>query len=317
LYEVAGVTPPRVVNGVQQIPLEGNSLVYTFDHPNEPSHHHVQYFATNGNRAIYKDGWWAAKRRKFTWETDGDITMKSTVPQDYDIHPWELYNLNDDFSQADDLAGKYPEKVKEMAELFDEEARRNQVYPLLPGTGPLPTPQQQGKKTFIYREGVDRLRNSIAPMLIGMAYTITADVIIPANGARGVILAQGGRYGGFTLFVKDDRVVFEMNAFGNGAGHIVASRPLAAGNAHIIVKVVPDSIEKAEILELATIKPQPGTVTLLINGKAEGTVHFANVNGRSRETLDVGSDLGSSVSKQYQSPNRFTGRVEKVTIQLD
>ncbi len=317
LYEVAGITPPKVVNGIHQIPLEGTSLVYTFDEPNEPSHHHVQYFATNGNRAIYKDGWWAGDRRKSTWEPDGEIASERMVPQDYDIHPWELYNLNADYSQADDLATKYPEKLKEMEKLFDEEAKRNQVYPLLPGTEPLPTPQLQGKTTFTYREGVDRLRDAVAPMLLGRAFTITADVVIPANGANGVIVAQGGRYGGFSLFVKNNRVFYEMNAFGNRAGQIVSSDPLTAGKTQIVLKLVPDSVKKVELFEDPEVASQPGTGTLSIDGKPEGVGRFANVNGRSRETFDVGSDLGSAVSQEYQSPDRFTGKIDRVTIQLN
>ena len=317
LYEVAGITPPKVVNGVPQIPLEGTSLVYTFDHPNEPSHHHVQYFATNGNRAIFKDGWWAGDRRKSTWEPDGDLASASAVAQDYDIHEWELYNLNTDYSQADDLARKYPEKLEEMKKLFDEEAKRNEVYPLLPGTEPLPTPQQGGKTTFTYREGVERLRNAVAPMLLGKAFTITADVEIPADGANGVIIAQGGRYGGFTLFVKNNHVFYEMNAFGNLAGRIVSSDPLPAGKAHIVLRLAPDSVQKVELFEDPEVGSQPGSGTLLIDGKPEGIGRFTNVNGRSRETLDIGCDLGSAVVQEYQSPNRFTGRVERVTIRLN
>ena len=317
LYEVAGITPPKVVNGVPQIPLEGTSLVYTFHHPNEPSHHHMQYFATNGNRAIFKDGWWAGDRRKSTWEPDGDLASASAVAQDYDIHEWELYNLNTDYSQADDLARKYPEKLEEMKKLFDEEAKRNEVYPLLPGTEPLPTPQQGGKTTFTYREGVERLRNAVAPMLLGKAFTITADVEIPADGANGVIIAQGGRYGGFTLFVKNNHVFYEMNAFGNLAGRIVSSDPLPAGKAHIVLRLAPDSVQKVELFEDPEVGSQPGSGTLLIDGKPEGIGRFTNVNGRSRETLDIGCDLGSAVVQEYQSPNRFTGRVERVTIRLN
>ena len=108
----------KVVNGVPQIPLEGTSLVYTFDHPNEPSHHHMQYFATNGNRAIFKDGWWAGDRRKSTWEPDGDLASASAVAQDYDIHEWELYNLNADYSQEPMI---WPENIPRSSRR-DEEA---------------------------------------------------------------------------------------------------------------------------------------------------------------------------------------------------
>jgi arylsulfatase len=164
---------------------------------------------------------------------------------------------------------------------------------------------------------VDRLRDAVAPMLLGRAFTITADVVIPANGANGVIVAQGGRYGGFSLFVKNNRVFYEMNAFGNRAGQIVSSDPLTAGKTQIVLKLVPDSVKKVELFEDPEVASQPGTGTLSIDGKPEGVGRFANVNGRSRETFDVGSDLGSAVSQEYQSPDRFTGKIDRVTIQLN
>lgn len=115
LYDAAGITLPSSVNGIAQIPLEGASLVYTFDQPNEPSRHHVQYFATSGNRSIYKDGWWAGDLLRSTWEPSRTPPgTDAQGPQDYDVHPWELYSLNEDYSQSNNLADKYPEKLKEL-----------------------------------------------------------------------------------------------------------------------------------------------------------------------------------------------------------
>jgi arylsulfatase A-like enzyme len=317
LYEAAGITPPKSVNGVSQTPLEGTSLVYTFDHPDEPSHHHIQYFATSGNRAIYKDGWWAGDRLRYTWEPNGIAGGEAEVPTEYNVHPWELYNLNEDYSQADDLAAKYPEKLKELQQLFDEEAKRNHVYPLLPAYGSLPSTQPAGKTTFIYREGVDRLTNRVAPALGGKPYTLTADIDIPPSGANGVIIAQGGKYGGFTLFVKNNHVVYEINAFGNRSGQVVSVDPLAAGKAHIVVSLTQEKPgQEANTASFAIRKAHPGAASLQVNGKPEGSAQFANVSGGASETLDVGSDLGSAVSTDYQSPNRFTGKIEAVTIQL-
>jgi arylsulfatase len=317
LYEAAGITPPKSVNGVAQTPLEGTSLVYTFDHPDEPSHHHIQYFATSGNRAIYKDGWWASDRLRYTWEPNGIAGGEAEIPTAYNLHPWELYNLNADYSQADNLATKYPEKLKELQKLFDQEAKRNHVYPLLPAYGSLPAVQPPGKTTFVYREGVDRLTNRVAPPVGGKAYTLTADVDIPQSGANGVIIAQGGRYGGFTLFVKDNHVVYEVNAFGNRAGQVISADPLPAGKAHIVVSLTRERQDReVNATAFAVRKAHSGAASLQVNGKAEGSTQFANVNGGASETLDVGSDLGSAVSPDYQSPNRFTGKIEAVTIQL-
>lgn len=318
LYEAAGIKPPQTVNGVPQIPLEGTSLVYTFDNPNAPGRHTVQYFATSGNRAIYKDGWWAGDLVRYTWEPNGIAGAEKELPVNYNLHPWELYNLNDDYSQANDLATKYPEKLKELEILFNQEAKRNQVYPLLPAYGSLPTLQQEGKRTFTYREGVERLTNRVAPSVTGKAYTIAADVEIPPSGANGVIIAQGSRYGGYTLFVKDNRVNFEINAFGNRSGHIVASDSLTPGKAHIVVDVKPDGSENSvNTASFAIHGAHAGTGALSINGHSEGETHFDNLSGAASETLDVGSDLGSPVSPEYESPNRFTGHIEKVTIQLN
>lgn len=317
LYEAAGITPPKTVNGVTQTPLEGVSLVYTFDHANAPSRHHVQYFSTSGNRAIYKDGWWAGDLVRYTWEPNGIAGAEEKLPVDYNVHPWELYNLNSDFSQAHNLADKYPEKLKAMQKLYDEEAKRNQAYPLFPVYGDVPSPQNKGQKTFVYREGVERLTARVAPVLAGRPYTISADVETHEANANGVILAQGSRYGGVTLFVKDGHAVFEINAFGHRAGQIISSDPLPDGKAHIVVKLVPDAAEKLlNNASFAVRSGRPATATLWVNNKQEGSEHFANTNGRSSETLDVGSDLGSPVSTDYQSPNRFTGKIEQVTIQL-
>ena len=317
LYEAAGITPPETVNGVMQTKLEGVSLSYTFDDANAPSRHHVQYFETNGSRAIYKDGWWAGDPVRYTWEPNGDVGTEDTAQTDYNVRPWELYNLNDDYSQAHNLAAKHPEKLKELQALFDEEAVRNQVYPLLPKYGLLPTPVRLGQTTFVYRDGVDRLTNDVAPPLSGKAYTLTADVDVPAGGAKGVIMAQGGRYGGVTLFVKDNHVVYVVNAFGNKSGEVVSMDALAAGKAHIVLQLTPEKQNQESIASPFKIKKAvPGTMTLMVNGKAEGEAHVINVAGGARETLDVGKDLGSAVSAEYAAPYDFTGTIEKVTIEL-
>jgi arylsulfatase len=321
LYEIAGITLPETVNGVRQAPpLEGSSLAYTFENPNEPSHHHVQYFATSGNRAIYKDGWWAGDRLRSTWEPNGIAGGESEVPTDTDIHPWEFYNLSEDYSQAHDLAAKNPEKLKELQALFDAEAKRNQVYPLLPAYGHLPTAQQAGKKHFVYRDGVDRLTARVAPAVAGKHFTITADVDTKASATDGVIVAHGSRYGGYTLFVKGGRVQFAVNAFGNDAGHVIASAPLPAGHSQIVVEVIPDG-NRQDTTPLNTVSfavrgALGGTATISVNGRQEGQAHLENINFTANETLDIGKDLGSAVSREYSSPYLFAGKIEKVTVDL-
>jgi arylsulfatase len=319
IYDIVGIKPPAVVNGTQQLPLEGTSLKYTFDHPHEPSHHHIQYFATSGNRAIYKDGWWAGDLYRETWESP--TALPGGINQTPNTHPWELYNLNDDYSQAHNLASKYPEKLKELQTLFDQEAKRNHVYPLLPGYQGYPVGQAAGQTIFTYREGVDRIVPRIAPFLSGHAYTITADVDVPQQGADGVIIAQGSRYGGISLFVKDGHVVYEINAYGNRSGQLISSDSLQPGKAHIVVSLTPQNgIQGPPTGPFLSLRPPstniPGTGELSVNGQPQGHADFVNVNVSANETLDVGSDLGSPVSPNYKSPNRFTGKIDKVTIEV-
>jgi hypothetical protein len=295
---------PDVVNGTEQLPLEGSSLLYTFDHPNEPSNHPVQYFATVGNLAIYKDGWWAGRRAWSSWEP--------ARIGGADKQPWELYHVSDDYSQAHNLATQYPDKLKELRQLFDQEAKRNNVYPIFQPGGKQPLPGGD-RKLLVFREGVERLPNAVLPHISGHRYTLTADVEIPASGATGVILAQGSRYGGFTLYVVGGHVVYEVNAFGNRTGRLVSQNPLQPGKANISLKIEPQIVAGSPVGSLA----KPGIVQLTVNGVDQGNASFTNINGTSyTETLDVGSDLGSPVSSTYQSPNRFTGKIDQVMVQL-
>jgi arylsulfatase len=313
IYDIAGVTPPEVINGVEQTPLEGVSLTYTFDHRQEPTRHTVQYFTTSGNRAIYKDGWWAGNRFHSTWEQSYTL---SASDKDLGNHPWELYNLNEDYSQAHNLADSNPEKLKELQQVFESEAARNQAEPIIPTRQDYPIGQAGGQKVFTYHEGVERLQQRIAPNLAGRAYTITADVDVPASGADGVIVAQGSRYGGITLFVKKHRVVYEVNAFGHSSGQLVASDPLQPGKAHIVLDLTPSARDNTVSVPFILRQPLTAKGILSINGKAEGEAQFTNVNLSFSETLDIGSDLGSPVSPDYKSPNRFTGKIDKVTFEI-
>jgi arylsulfatase A-like enzyme len=318
IYEAAGVKYPDTFEGEKQIPLAGSSFVYTFDHPDEPSHHHVQYFSTSGNRAIYKDGWWAGNRYASTWESQS--AFLPVEHNDLDHHPWELYNLNEDFSQAHDLAATNPEKLKELQALFQEEAEKNHAFPILPSfrlISAQPNPNRD-RTVFTYRDGVDRLNGNAAPPIMGRSHLITADLDVPSHGGNGVIVAQGGRYGGFTLFVKDRYVFYEVTAFGERAGRIVSREPLSPGHAHIELEVVPDPQQATgppgPVFAAGRIRP--GKVLLSVKG-SQTEQQFVNVVGAiGSESFDVGSDLGTAVSTAYASPNRFTGTIEKVTVQL-
>jgi arylsulfatase A-like enzyme len=304
IYEAAQIKTPDRVNGTEQLPLEGSSLLYTFDRPDERSKHHIQYFATVGNLAIYKDGWWAGRRAWSSWEP--------TPAGGADKQPWELYHTSDDYSQAHDLAATHPEKLKELQQLFYQEAKRNNVYPIFQPGGKQPLPGG-GRKLLLFRDGVERLPNAVLPHIAGLSFTLAADVEIPPAGATGVILAQGSRYGGFTFYVDRGHIVYEVNAFGNRTGRLVSQNPLRPGKAHIVLKVTAQPVAGSPVGSGA----KTGSAQLTINGTEQGNANFTNVNGSSyTETLDVGSDLGSPVSSAYRSPNRFTGKIDQVTVQL-
>jgi arylsulfatase A-like enzyme len=311
LLDLAGIKAPQTVNGVKQVPFEGTSIAYTFDHPNEPSHHHVQYFEMLGSRGIYKDGWWAGSFKHLPWQyipaSGGAMNDRRTQ----ESQPWELYNLNEDYSQAHNLAAKYPEKVKELVALFDSEARRNNVYPLEPQRGQQPSPAA-GKTTFTYHSGIQRIPAASAPRLAGRTHRITADLDIPAKGATGVIIAQGGRLGGFSLYVKDGRVVYEANAFGHKTGEIV-SAPLPAGKVHVVLDFVSNRSDLTN--PLAARMSVPGTAALTLNGQPAGKSQVAGLVSTG-ETLDIGSDQGSPVSSSYESPFAFSGKIVAVTVDL-
>jgi arylsulfatase A-like enzyme len=272
IYEVTGIEAPKMVDGVKQTPLEGASLAYSFDHPEAPSPRKLQYFEQAGNRGIYRDGWLAGRRFLLPWGSPS-AKWESSIDQ----HPWELYNLNEDYSQALDLADKYPAKLAELVKAFDQEARRNNVYPIAPYRLPQPS-LTAGRTSFTYREGVTRLPLRAAPDVSGRSHTFTADIEIPANGAQGVIFAEGGRTGGFSLYLKDGRAVYELNTLGKTHEKIVSSEPLPTGKARIAFDFVADG---EEVLK----DPVPGRSIgrgvgrLWVNGTAAGEAHFAWFGG--------------------------------------
>lgn len=320
IYEAAHITPPTAVDGVKQTPLEGASLLYTLNEPNAPSRHHVQYFETNGNKAIYKDGWWAGNLLRSSWDRIGSPGYDANQLLDGNTHPWELYNLNEDYSQSTNVADKYPEKLAEMKALFDSEARRNQVYPLLPLRELISRPEDK-RTEYVFHGDVNRFQDTMNVHTgAGTGYTIRAKVKNP-GAAEGVIIAQGSRYGGFTLYVKDHHVHFEVNSFGHLSGQLVSGKELPEGASEIVVEVTPDAVTTSGKSNETARNPFPAKGTLAINGAQQANGSFLNLPASggywsAAESLDIGSDLGSPVSQQYSSPYRFTGVIDTVTLEL-
>jgi arylsulfatase len=312
IYEATGIRFPDAVNGVPQIPLEGQSLLYTFDHPEAPSRHTLQYFEMLGSRGIYKDGWFAGARNMLPWEIFVKGFLQASGNQ------WELYDLAHDYSQAHDLASRYPEKLKELQEAFDSEAWRNHVYPLMPVPGTFPNPSR-GKTSFTYAAGVARLPFGVTPNLAGRSQRIAADIEITSQGAQGVIISQGSRYGGFTFYVKDGRLVYETDGFGPDHQKMVSSEPLPPGKVQVAFEFKADEASGKESPMAALIgSPRGGVGRISINGKTVGEARFTRFGPFSGvwDTLDVGANPGSPVSRDYSVPFAFTGKIDKVTVDL-
>jgi arylsulfatase A-like enzyme len=319
IYDAAGIAFPDKVDGVTQTPLEGKSLVASFTDPEAKNLHTTQYFEIFGNRAIYKDGWVAGARRYAPWDMFGDIAK--VFRGGFENDRWELYNVAEDFSEARDLSTKYPEKLKELQSEFDKEARRNGVYPLVPLPAPTATPSPiAGKTHFVYRSGVDRLPAQIVPELGAHSHRLVADVDF-GDGAEGVIVARGGRYGGYSLFVKDGKLVYESNTFGKIHETLVSTSPPPKGKARVQFRFDVDlsPIESIKgLLSVALLaKARPGTATLAIDGAEVARAHlsaFGGFGSSITEPFDVGKDSGSPVSSAYEGPFPFVGKIDKIEI---
>lgn len=315
ILEAAGIAFPAVVEGIPQVPLEGKSLLGNFLRAATPVSHDRQYFEINGTRAIYDNGWWAGSRRGTSGR--GGIWDKAPAGS----HDWELYDLEADFSQARNLAAAQPERVAQLAALFDSEARRNDVYPLAPAAGAGRPNPAAGRTVFTYRAGVTRIPSGNGPDVTRRAHRIEADIVVPAAGGDGVIIADGGRWGGFSLYVKDGRLVYAANAHGHRSGQVVSSERLKAGPAKVAFEFAPD----------APVAPAPGAAAqppfanaqavsgrgrLFIDGRPVGEGAIAKIVYGPYETLDIGADLGSPVSSDYAVPFAFGGTVNKVQVEL-
>ncbi len=319
IYEAAGIQFPDVVNGNKQLPLEGKSLVETFTNPQAPEKHTEQYFEIFGNRAIYKDGWVAGARHIAPWELFTNPLKAFTAPLDTD--KWELYHVSEDYSEAHDLADKYPDKLAELKQEFDKEARRNGVYPMVPFPMGAPTNAPKSRTHFTYLSGVEHITQYNIPVLGGRSHTVTADIDVPKGGADGVIVADGGRYGGFSIYIKDGKLTYEENSLGQLHEKIVSSDPLPEGKVQIraVFTAHPPAVSKSPLARLIGGEPEPGDAELYIGDKkvASGQfTAFGGFNSAITETFDIGKDTGSPVSNDYTTPNAFTGKVDKVTIDL-
>jgi arylsulfatase A-like enzyme len=307
ILEAAGVPEPVSVNGVAQKPIEGVSMLYTFDNGAAKGTRRTQYFEMFGNRAIYHDGWVAACfHGRLPWKA-------GTV--DFDHDTWELYNIDDDFSEYTDLAAQEPLKLKQLQELFMAEAGRYNVLPLddraAERLDPRLRPSLIAERTeFTYYAGTSRVAESCAPNIKNRSHAITAHVEVPASGGDGVLVAEGGVVGGYALYVKDRKPVYEYNCFTADHYKVTGSSPLPVGPCTIRMEFEYDGGGFGK----------GGTVKLLVNGQQVGTGRVEKTEAArfsADETFDIGCDTGSPVSPDYKSPFRFTGKIKKVEIKLE
>ena len=309
ILEAAGLPEPKVVNTTPQTPIEGVSMLYTFADAKAKDRHKTQYFEIFGNRGIYHDGWLAHTVHRAAWE----MTPRRPFPLD----KWELYHVDLDFSSANDLAAQHPEKLKELQELFLKEAIKNHALPLddrvieranaaLAGRPDL----MAGRTSLTVYEGMIGMTENVFINTKNKSHTITALVQVPKGGANGVILSQAGRFGGWSLYVKDGKPTYTYNFLGLSSYRVAAPTPLPEGKVTIRYEFAYDGGGPGK----------GGKGTLFVNGEkvAEGRIDRTQANLFSAdEGADVGLDAETPVTDDYEEKdNKFTGKIGKVTVEL-
>jgi arylsulfatase len=310
VLQAAGLPEPKSVNGVPQVPMAGKSLLATFDDPKAKGRS-TQYFEVAGNRAIYHDGWFARTIHKAPWESQPRRPLQ-------DNSAWQLYDTRTDFSLTNDLAAKNPKKLAEMQALFLKEASKNGALPMDDrvferlDAAAVGRPDLMGGRTSItLSEGMVGMMESVFPNVKNRSKTLTAEIEVPANGGNGTIIAQGGRFGGWSLYVKDGVPAYDYNFLGLQRTSIAGTAKLPPGKATLQFVFDYDGGGPAK----------GGQGTLLVNGQkvAEGRIERTQPGIFSAdETADVGIDLGTPVVEAIgaEAKSRFTGRIPKLTVEV-
>jgi arylsulfatase len=311
VLQAAGLPEPKVVNGTRQIPMEGTSLVYSFENAKAKERHTTQYFEIAGNRAIYHDGWFARTIHRAPWESKPRRRLQDTSG-------WELYDVRSDFSLANDIAAKNPKKLAELQEVFLKEASKYHVLPMddrvferLDAAGVGRPDLMGGRTSLTLAEGMTGMLEGVFINVKNRSKTITADVEVPQDGGNGTVIAQGGRFGGWALYVKNGVPAYDYNFLGLQRTSIAASKPLPPGKHTIRFDFAYDGGGPAK----------GGKGTLLVDNEkvAEGRIEVTQAGIFSAdETADVGIDLGTPVVEAIgaDAKSRFTGRIPRVTIEV-
>jgi len=323
ILEVSGINAPEYVDGIKQDPIEGISFAYTFDeaNANAPSQHKTQYFEMMGQWALYHDGWLLnTKVNRPPWQAFGKVNEDPLNNQEL-----ELYDLTTDFTQSNNIADKYPEKVKEMKKMFIDEAKKYQVFPMDASVASrLAAPRPNitaGRSEFVYTWPMTGLPQGDSPGLLNSSYTITAEIIVPEGGAEGMIVTSGGRFCGYGFYLLDSKPVFLWNM-------LDLERLKWEGEALSPGKHTIEFDFDYEGLGAGTLAynsmsglGRPGTGTLKVDGKVVDTKKMEKtipIILQWDEAFDIGSDTETGVNDaDYKPPFPLTAELEKLTIKVD
>jgi arylsulfatase A-like enzyme len=310
VLEAAGIPAPTLVNGVLQSPYEGTSMLYSFNDADAPEQHKTQYFEMFCNRGIYHKGWSAVTKHRTPWE------MSGAVMPAFDDDVWELYDGSSDWTQANDLSKQHPDKLHELQRLWLIEAVKCNVLPLddrqierfIPDTAGRPTLIKGNTQLLFGNMG--RLSENCVLDIKNKSFAVTADLEVPAEGAAGVIIAQGGRFGGWSLYATDGRAKFYYNVLGIKSFIIDAATPIPTGKTQVRMEFSYDGGGMGKGC----------TVTLFYDGTDVGSGRVEQTQGvvfSADETTDVGRETGTMVSLDFTAhTSRFTGKISWVQIDL-
>ena len=322
ILESTGIRAPDIVDGIPQKPIEGVSLAYTFDKANADaaSRHTTQYFEMMGDHAIYHDGWIAStKVMRPPW------VLAGAVSQDPANFPYELYDLTKDWTQSDNVADKYPSKLREMEALFWLEADKYQVKPLDASVATRlvqPRPNlAAGRTEFSWSGEITGTPNGDAPNLLNASYNFKAEVEVPDGGAEGMIVTQGGRFGGYGFYVLKGKPVFLYNFFDLQRTRWEGADALSPGKHTLEFDFKYDGLGSGTLaFNNVSGIGRGGTGVLKVDGKEVATQkmeHTIPLIMQWDENFDIGADTGTPVANDYQVPFRFNGKLDKLTLNID
>jgi arylsulfatase len=311
ILEAAGLPQPTMVNGVEQRPMDGTSMVYTFDDAAAAERHTTQYFEMFGNRAMYKDGWYARTIHRAPWEK----TPRRPLADDI----WELYEVKNDFSLVNDLSAQYPEKLKELQELFMAEAEKNHALPIDDRVFERLIAENVGRPTLMgnrtsltLAEGMTGMTENVFLNVKNRSKTITAEVVIPEGTTpNGILIAQGGRFGGWAMYVKDGVLAYDYNFLGMQRFTVVGNEKLKPGKHTLTFDFAYDGGGPGK----------GGMGTLFIDGKQVGQGRIEHTQAgifSADETTDVGIDLATPVVERIgaEQKSKFNGRIPKLNVEI-